>query len=329
MENDSRPPSLEEIRQARETIGDRVRETPVWRWRDRLLEELVGPETSVVLKLELFQYSGTFKPRGALVNMLDLESSALARGVTAVSAGNHAMAVAYAAQVLGTTAKVVMPETANPMRVQGCRDLGAEVVLARDVHTAFDEVQRIEAEEGRAFVHPFEGFRTILGTATLGLELASQVPDMEAVIVPIGGGGLCAGVATAVKLVLPRCRVFGVEPEGADSMHRSFASGKPEAIDRVDTIADSLAAPHAAPYSFSLCRRFVDELVKVDDDALRRAMRLIFDGAKLAVEPAGAAATAALVGPLADRLRGQRVGIMVCGSNIDHESFARHLADAR
>ncbi len=328
MENASRPPSLAEIRQARETIGDRVRETPVWRWRDRLLEELVGPETSVVLKLELFQYSGTFKPRGALVNMLDLESSALARGVTAVSAGNHAMAVAYAAQVLGTTAKVVMPETANPMRVQGCRDLGAEVVLARDVHAAFDEVQRIEAEEGRAFVHPFEGFRTILGTATLGLELASQVPDLEAVIVPIGGGGLCAGVATAVKLVLPRCRVFGVEPEGADSMHRSFASGKPEAIDRVDTIADSLAAPHAAPYSFSLCRRFVDELVKVDDDALRRAMRLIFDGAKLAVEPAGAAATAALVGPLADRLRGQRVGIMVCGSNKDHESIARHLADA-
>ncbi len=329
MENASRPPSLAEIRQARETIGDRVRETPVWRWRDRLLEELVGPETSVVLKLELFQYSGTFKPRGALVNMLDLESPALARGVTAVSAGNHAMAVAYAAQVLGTTAKVVMPETANPMRVQGCRDLGAEVVLARDVHMAFDEVQRIEAEEGRAFVHPFEGFRTILGTATLGLELASQVPDLEAVIVPIGGGGLCAGVATAVKLVLPRCRVFGVEPEGADSMHRSFASGKPEAIDRVDTIADSLAAPHAAPYSFSLCRRFVDELVMVDDDALRRAMRLIFDGAKLAVEPAGAAATAALVGPLADRLRGQRVGIIVCGSNIDHESFARHLADAR
>ena len=321
-------PSLAQIRQARETIGDRVRETPVWRWRGRSIEELVGPETCVVLKLELFQYSGTFKPRGALVNMLALEPSELARGVTAVSAGNHALAVAYAAQVLGTTAKVVMPKNANRARVQGCREYGAEVVLMDDVHQAFDEVRRIEAEEGRAFVHPFEGLRTILGTATLGLELADQVPDLDAVIVPIGGGGLCAGVATAVKLLLPRCRVYGVEPEGADSMHRSFASGVPEALDRVDTIADSLAAPHAAPYSFSLCRRFVDELVKVDDDALRSAMRRIFDGAKLAVEPAGAAATAALVGPLLERLRGQRVGLIVCGSNIDHETFARHLAEA-
>ena len=166
-------------------------------------------------------------------------------------------------------------------------------------------------------MHPFEGPRTALGTATLGLELMEQVPDLDAVIVPIGGGGLCAGVAAAVKLVAAGCLVFGVEPEGADSMRRSFAAGSPQAIDAVRTIADSLGAPHAAPYSFDLCRRYVDELVLVDDDALRRAMLLLFTSAKLAVEPAGAAATAALCGPLRERLAGRRVGLVVCGANID------------
>ncbi len=323
------PPALDEIRAARQRLGELVRRTPVWRWRGRRLDRAAGESTEVWLKLELFQFAGTFKPRGALVNMLALEPAALGRGVTAVSAGNHAMAVAYAAGVLGTTAKVVMPDSANPARVAGCRELGAEVVLVPDVHAAFDEVHRIERQEGRAFVHPFEGVNTILGTATLGLEMAEQLPELEAVVVPIGGGGLCAGVATAVKLALPGARVYGVEPAGADTMHRSFAAGRPESIDRVDTIADSLGAPHAAPYSFALCRDNVDELVKVSDDELREAMLLMFEEAKLAVEPAGAAAAAALTGPLAERLRGSKVGLVVCGANIDPESFARHLAAAR
>ncbi|HEY7508723.1 MAG TPA: pyridoxal-phosphate dependent enzyme, partial [Vicinamibacteria bacterium] len=174
-----------------------------------------------------------------------------------------------------------------------------------------------------------EGPRTALGTATLGLELVEQVPDLEAVVVPIGGGGLCAGVAAAVKLLRPGCRVFGVEPEGADTMRRSFDAGSPQKIDAVRTIADSLGAPHAAPYSFGLCREYVDEVVLVDDDALRRAMLLLFWSAKLAVEPAGAAATAALAGPLRDRLAGRRVALIVCGANIDAPTFTRHLADAR
>jgi threonine dehydratase len=155
-----------------------------------------------------------------------------------------------------------------------------------------------------------------------------QAPGLDAVVVPIGGGGLCAGVATAVKLVRPETLVFGVEPEGADSMRRSFAAGTPQSIDAVRTIADSLGAPHAAPYSFELCRRNVDELVMVDDDALRRAMKLLFVSAKLAVEPAGAAATAALAGPLRERLAGKRVGLVVCGANIDPATFATHLANA-
>src|SRR5262249_53464525 len=194
--------------------------------------------------------------------MLTLPAAALARGVTAVSAGNHAIAVAYAAKTLGTTAKVVMMKTANPFRVERCRSYGADVVLAEDVHAAFDTVRRIERDEGRTFVHPFEGERTILGTATLGFEWCRQASDLDAIIVPMGGGGLAAGAACAVKQLRPDCQAFGVEPEGADSMHRSFAAGSPQAIERVATIADSLGAPYAAPYSFGICRRFLDELVK-------------------------------------------------------------------
>ncbi len=316
------PPDLDAIRAARLALGERVCRTPVWRWRGREIDALAGAETDVRLKLELFQQGGTFKPRGALLNMLGLDPAALARGVTAVSAGNHAIAVAYAADTLGTTAKVVMPKTANRGRIAVCRDWGAEVVLVDDVHAAFDEVRRIEREEGRFFVHPFERERTALGTATVGLELCEQVADLDAVIVPIGGGGLAAGIACAVKQMQPTCTVYGVEPEGADSMHRSFAAGEPRSIERVETIADSLGAPYALPYTFSLCRRFIDELVMVDDEQLRAGMGLLFREMKLAVEPAGAATTAALVGPLATRLRGQRVGLIVCGTNTDLATFA-------
>jgi threonine dehydratase len=320
------PPTLTEIRAARASLGDRVRTTPVWHWRGREIAALAGADTEVLLKLELFQYTGTFKPRGALLNALGLDPQALRRGLTAVSAGNHAIAVGYAARELGTTAKVVMPKSANPARVAACRAYGAEAVLVDDVHRAFAEVERIRDEEGRTFVHPFEGRLTTLGTATVGLEMLDQLDELDAVVVPIGGGGLAAGVANAIKEARPGCRVIGVEPVGADTMHRSFAAGSPQAIDRVDTIADSLGAPHAAPWSFGLCRRYLDELVLVDDEALRRAMALLFREMKLAVEPDGAAATAALVGPLRERLAGKRVALVVCGTNTDLGTFARLAA---
>lgn len=315
------PPSLEDFRAARALLGDRVRRTPTWRWQDHDLDADLG-DTVVHLKLELFQYGGTFKPRGALMNMLALDNDALKRGVTAVSAGNHAIAVSFAAASLGTHAKVVMPKNANPARVAICRQHGAEIVLVDDVHQAFDEVDRIQREEKRSFVHPFDGRRTILGTGTVGLELAEDVPDLNAVIIPIGGGGLCAGIATVIKAMLPDCKVYGVEPEGADTMHRSFAAGTPQSIDKVRTIADSLGAPHAAQYSFDLCRRHVDELVMITDNAMRRTMGRIFGSMKLAVEPAAAAAAAALLGPLRDKLHGQNVGVIVCGTNIDFETFS-------
>ncbi len=321
-------PTAEQIATARARLDNLIIETPVHHWRGPEIAAAVGADTQVVLKLELFQYTGSFKPRGALTNMLNLPPDALARGVTAVSAGNHAIAVAYAAKTLGTSAKVVMMKTASPFRVERCRRYGAEVVLADDVHSAFATVHHIEKEEGRSFVHPYEGELTILGTATLGLEWCRQSPDLDAVIVPIGGGGLAAGVACAIKQLRPECLVLGVEPEGADSMHRSFAAGEPRPIERVGTIADSLGAPFALPYSFGLCRRFLDDLVMIDDDAMRRAMGLLFREMKLAAEPAGAAATAALCGPLRKRLAGKRVGVIVCGSNIDTATFARHLGQA-
>ncbi|MEX1366700.1 MAG: threonine/serine dehydratase [Nannocystaceae bacterium] len=318
-------PTVDQLREARARLGTAVRTTPVWTWDGPGLRRAVGDDTEVVLKLEALQVTGSFKPRGALLRVLELDDEQRARGVTAVSAGNHAMAVAFAANERGSTAKVVMPRTADPARIARCRSMGAEVVLVDDVHAAFAEAERIEAHEGRSFVHPFEGFTMALGTGTVGLELCEQAPGLDAVIVPIGGGGLCAGIAAAVKQLSPSTAVYGVEPRGADSMHRSFAAGRPETIERVATIADSLGAPHAAPYSYALCRRYVDDLVMVDDDELRGAMALLFEEMKLAVEPAGAAATAALLGPLRSRLAGQRVGLIVCGANVDPRAFAEHV----
>lgn len=322
-------PTIDAIRANRTRLGDLVITTPVRQLVDDAVARAVGASTDVWLKEELFQRTGSFKPRGALSVMLDLPPDALARGVTGVSAGNHAISLGYSARKLGTTAKVVMPRTANAFRVQVCRELGADVELVADVHRAFERVREIEEQEGRTFVHPFEGPRTALGTASVGMELVEQVRDagtsLDAVIVAAGGGGLAGGVACAVKQISPAAAVFVVEPEGADTMYRSFKAGTPQAIDAVRTIADSLGAPRCEPYSFALNRHFVDEVVLVNDDQIRDAMRLLFRSAKLAVEPAGAAALAALMHPLRARLEGHHVGLVVCGGNIDHESFARHL----
>lgn len=322
-------PTPRQIEQAREKLGDRVRRTPVWQWKSDIAEQLVGEGTKLFLKLELFQYAGSFKPRGALMNMLGLSDEQLQHGVTAVSAGNHAIAVAYAAQSLDTTAKVVMPKTANQFRVEKCKSHGAHVELVEDVHIAFERVKEIEEQENRAFIHPFEGEQTALGTATVGLELHQEVPDLDAVIVPIGGGGLCAGISAAVKQMNPDCQVYGVEPTGADSMSKSRAAGEPVEIEKVDTIADSLGAPHAAPYSFGLCQRFVDDVVTITDLQMAQMMRVMFEELKLAVEPAGASALAGAVGPLSDKIAGKKVGIIVCGTNIDSQSFQNILDETR
>ena len=323
-------PTVEAIRANRARLGDLVVTTPIRLLVDDALGAAVGASTKVWLKEELFQRTGSFKPRGALSVMLDLDPVSLQRGVTGVSAGNHAISLGYCARKLGTTATVVMPRNANPFRVQVCRELGATVVLVDNVHDAFDRVKEIEASEGRTFVHPYEGPKTALGTASIGMEFVDQVAaaggSLDAVVVAAGGGGLTAGVACAVKQMSPGTEVLVVEPEGADSLSRSFKAGSPQAIEAVRTIADSLGAPRCEPYSFALNRQFVDEVVLVDDDQIRDAMRLLFRAAKLAVEPAGAAALAALMYPLRDRLEGKSVGVVVCGANIDPETFSRHIA---
>lgn len=322
-------PTIQAIRANRARLGDLVITTPVRELIDEAVGAAVGDSTRVWLKEELFQRTGSFKPRGALSVMLDLDADALARGVTGVSAGNHAVSLGYSAKILGTTAKVVMPKSANPFRVELCRELGVEVELVDNVTEAFARVREIESAEGRTFVHPYEGPKTALGTASVGMEFIDQVREagveLDAVIVAAGGGGLTGGVACAVKQMSQSTSVYVVEPEGADTLYRSFREGTPQSIDAIRTIADSLGAPRCEPYSFALNRQFVDEVVLVSDAQIRDAMRLLFRSAKLVVEPAAAAAMAALMYPLRRTLDGKTVGLVICGANIDPESFATHL----
>jgi threonine dehydratase len=315
------PPDLVQLRALHERLTPFLLRTPVIRCP--AIEAAVGGDSEVYAKLEFLQRTGTFKARGALATLLELPAKRYRSGVTAVSAGNHAIATAYAAKAVGASAKVVMLATANPARIAACESFGAEVVLEDDVHKAFALAQQIQASEGRFFVHPFEGISVALGTGTVGLEVCEQVADFDTLIVPVGGGGLIGGISNAVKLLRPDCEIIGVEPEGADSMHRSFASGKPESIHKMETIADSLGAPFALPYSFELTRQNVDQLALVSDQQLRRTMGFLFNAMKIAVEPACSAATAALLGPLREQLRGKRIVLIMCGSNIDWATFQK------
>lgn len=318
-------PALAEIRAARERLRPHLLETPVHPWVGEGLTSILGSETRVLAKLELLQHSGSFKARGAVLNILSLDQDARARGVTAVSSGNHAIATAYAARQFRTSAKVVMLQSASPARVTLCAQLGAEVIMAPDGATAFEMAHQIVAQEGRSLLHPYDGVQTLLGTATLGLEFWQQAQQLDAVIIPIGGGGLCAGMSAAIKQSNPNCMIFGVEPIGADVMHRSFAARHPARSNGVQSIADSLGAPFTTATTYTLCRQYVDELVMVTDDQIRGAMALIFRELKLAVEPAAAAATAALTEILRERVRGLRVGIVICGTNIDFARYAGHM----
>jgi len=318
-------PTLDDIAAQHFALAPWVVRTPVFDRHDFSTLE----STLVNFKFELLQAGGSFKARGAFTHLLALDPAARSAGVTCVSGGNHAIAVAYAAMRLGIGAKVVLFRGAGAARAALCRRYRADVVMAGNSREAFDLVRRIEADEGRYFVHPFDGYRTVLGTATLGYEWATQARDLEAVIVPVGGGGLAAGVATALRLANPNLHVFGVEPDGADAMSRSFAANHTVRLGRQHSIADSLMSPHTGQYSYELCRRHVDRIVTVPDDALRHAMRVLFDELKLAVEPACAAATAALLGPLRDTLQGRRVGVLLCGSNTDPASFAAQVAPSR
>lgn len=314
--------TLDSIDSLRATLAPRLRYTPT------VPLDALSAHTGadVCAKFELWQVTGSFKARGALANCLQLGEMARERGVTAVSAGNHAIATAWAARELGLSARLVMTASAPAIRVRRVRALGADVELADNVHDAFRRAEAIVREDQRTMIHPFEGLTTATATAGVGRELVDDGGPLDAVIVPIGGGGLAAGVAAAVKLAAPDCAVYGVEPTGADSMSRSIAAGEPQTLERVETIADSLGAPMALPVSFALCRRYLDDIVRVGDDALIVAMRDMHEQLSLAVEPACAAALAALSGPLRETLQGKRVGLILCGSNMDVARWSELVA---
>ena len=321
-------PSIDDIQALRDSLGPAIYKTPLLRCAG--LEAIMGGNTEIHGKLEFLQRTGTFKARGALAIVNSLSDEQRQLGVTAVSAGNHAIATTFAARTVGASAKVVMVSSANPARIDACRAFGGEVVLVDSVHAAFDVAEQIQRDEGRFLVHPFEGREVATGSGLVGLEIHEQCAAFDTIVVSIGGGGLIGGIANAIKKLHPGCEVIGVEPDGADSMHRSFATGEPQVIESVDTIADSLGAPFALPYSFELCRQKVDQLTSVSDEQIRRSMGVLFRVMKFAVEPACAASTAALLGPLRDQLLGKKVVLVMCGSNIDWQTFADQaiLADS-
>jgi threonine dehydratase len=281
------------------------------------------------LKLEFLQQTGSFKARGALNNALTRPEAERNQGVTAVSAGNHAIAVAYVAKTLGISAKVLMHRKASPLRVEKCRRYGAEVLLVDDIAEAFSLLEEIAKKEDRMIIHPFDSVRTLQGTGTLGLEIAEEIEGLDVALVAVGGGGLIAGVGTALKAIQPSIQVIGVEPTGAAGMTHSLELGRPLEKVEVNTIADSLGAPLHCAMSFAVCQQVIDRMVLVEENELCQAMARVYDGLKFALEPAGAAVIAALEGPLRGTLKGKRVAAILCGSNIDESNWMGVLQRGR
>ena len=264
--------------------------------------EAVGGD--VLLKLEMFQPIRVFKIRGALNRILHLREEGHAGGVVTASAGNHGMAVAYAAERFGIPATVCVPRTGNQAKVRAIRRLGARIVAeGEDFQAASDNADRIAREEGLTFVHAYDDVDVVAGQATLGMELLLQPQPFDSVLLPIGGGGLVGGVSLAIKRHRPEVKVYGIAMSGADSMVRSLAAGRVVALDQVRTIADGLSPRRPSELTLSLVRRYVDDLVVIDDDDLYRALHLLLFEEHLVVEPSGAATLAALM-----RFGAQRFG---------------------
>ena len=305
----------DDISAAHERIRPHVHETPLLR-STRLGDRAGG--IHLMLKCESFQRTGSFKARGALNAMMKMSRERRAQGVVTVSAGNHAQALAWASSLVGADCVTVMPEAAPTSKVEATRGYGAEVELvAGERVRIFERAREIEAA-GRVMVHPFEDDDVAAGQGTLALELLSQCPDLDAVVVPIGGGGLIAGIAVALKELRPGVRIIGVEPEGAATMRRSIDAGTPQQISP-DTVADGLAAPMVGQMTLDVARRMVEDVVLVSDDDILGAMRDLASYAKLVAEPAGAAALAALLTGKVTLDRGSRVAAIVSGGNVDLE----------
>jgi threonine dehydratase len=301
-----------EIERARDVIRGRLHRTPTFSCRT------LGPDAH--LKAELFQKTGSFKPRGMLNKVASLSDEERARGIVTWSAGNAAQGAAFAAREAGVACTVFMWATANPLKVAATRGYGAEVDLsAASPAEAHERLLAYVEETGRVFVHPFDDPVLQAGHGTLGLEVLEDVPEVSTVVVPIGGGGLIAGVASAVD-----CRVVGVEPEQAPSLTAALEAGEPVRIEP-GSVADGLNAPFTGAGTLAVCRERVDEIVLVSEDEIAEGMRFLYTRAKLACEPAGAAAVAALLAGKVALPDGPVVAV-VSGGNADPKVVAGILA---
>lgn len=287
------------------------------------LSQLLGAE--ILLKIETFKPTRTFKVRGALNKIASLDDAARARGVVTASAGSHAQGVSYAAYRLGAPATVVMPRGVSDTIVGVCRAYGAEVRLEGAMYDdTLALAHRIEHEQGKTFVHPYADPLIVAGQGTVGLEILDDVPDVDTVIVPVGGGGLIGGTALALKERRPKIRVIGVEPDGADAVRRSWLAGHPVMVDQPHSVADKLVAKGTDQLNVDLARRYVDDMVTVSDAALELATYDYLERLSLLVEPSGAA-TLAAVRSGAIRLRGRTV-LVVSGGNAAAPVLARILS---
>lgn len=317
-------PNLEEIRLNYNKIKDDLVRTPVVRLNLDLMEKEFSVNTNIFFKFEQLQITGTFKLRGVLTFFNSLTDPQKERGVIAGTGGNHGLAVAYASRKLGVNAKIIVPRNINKFRLNAIKSYGANLVFVDDISEIIDVMEDIATKENLTIVHPFNHPIITLGAASLGLEFIEQVSNLDAVIVPIGGGGLASGVSAAVKLINSNCKVYGVEPKGANSMYLSFIEGRPVSLTNgPNSIADSLCSPCSLDYSFSVCKNFIDRIVTVSDDEIRNAMRFLLENLKIAVEPAGATATAGILGELKGELSNKNIGVIVCGSNIGYSDFTK------
>ncbi len=311
--------SLEEIERAEQRIRNDIYLSPCQHSAE--LSAMTGQE--IYLKLDNLQRTGAFKERGALNKILTLTGEEKQRGVIAASAGNHGQAVAYHATKRGIQAKIVMPLMTPLVKIAATRGFGAKVILhGANYDEAYSEAQRLCGEEGLTFLHPFDDVAVINGQGTIGLELLQQVPGLEAVVVPIGGGGLISGVGCAIKETNPNIRVIGVQTERLPSMLRASERGEPVTVPADATIADGIAVRRAGELTLPIVQRFVDELVTVDEEEIANAILNLLEKEKTLAEGAGAVALAALLQKKTS-LKGQKTAVLVCGGNIDVSLLAK------
>ena len=320
--DENRAVSLADVRMAQTRLHGHVYFSPCP--RSETLSRMTGHE--VYLKLENLQMTGSFKERGALNRLAQMTQGEAARGVVAASAGNHAQGVAYHATRLGIRSLIVMPLATPLVKVTATRGFGAEVLLhGANYDEACAEATRLCESEGMVFLHPFDDPAVIAGQGTIGLEMLEQVRALDAVLVPIGGGGLIGGIACAVKQTNPQVRVIGVQTARLASMQAALEQGAPVTLDAATTIADGIAVRRAGTLTFPLVQRYVDEVVTVDEDEIASAILTLLEREKTLAEGAGAAALAALLQGKTSlaRRKGARVGVLVCGGNIDVTLLAR------